>query len=114
MLLITSRDTGRWVIPKGWPWLNLSDHLSAAEEAWEEAGVRGSLDLKILGTFTYQKQRPGGPVPIEVVVYRLDVDDIAETWPEAHERKRAWFAIDAAAAAITEPELRHLILALAA
>ncbi|MEN9850080.1 MAG: hypothetical protein RL128_243, partial [Pseudomonadota bacterium] len=43
VLLITSRDTGRWVIPKGWPIDGLAPAQTAAREAWEEAGVEGDI-----------------------------------------------------------------------
>ena len=114
VLLVTSRETRRWVIPKGWPWSDLADHLAAAEEAWEEAGVRGQVRERSIGKFTYEKRRDNKIIPIEVAVYVLAVTEISETWPEAHERKRAWFEIPDAADAITEPDLREIILTLRA
>jgi 8-oxo-dGTP pyrophosphatase MutT (NUDIX family) len=109
---VTSRETRRWVIPKGWPWDKLAGHLAAAEEAWEEAGVRGNAHSDVIGTFTYDKRRPDSTIAVEVTVYRLDVKDVFDTWPESKQRERAWFGLDAAAAAIDEPELRNIILAL--
>lgn len=91
----------------------LADHLAAAKEAWEEAGVRGSLDATVLGTFTYDKRRRSDVVPLEVTVYLLTVAEVFDKWPEAHERDRAWFSVPDAAEAIAEPELRDIILALA-
>lgn len=38
ILLITSRDSGRWIIPKGWPMKKKEPHEAAAVEAWQEAG----------------------------------------------------------------------------
>lgn len=91
---------------------NLPDHLAAAKEAWEEAGVRGSLDATVLGTFTYDKRQHSEVFPLEVTVYLLKVVEVLDKWPESHERERAWFSLPAAAEAIAEPELRDIILAL--
>jgi 8-oxo-dGTP pyrophosphatase MutT (NUDIX family) len=113
VLLVTSRETRRWVIPKGWPMRDLADHLAAAEEAWEEAGVKGSLDDTVLGTFTYDKRRRSEVIPLEVTVYLMTVVEVFDKWPEAHERDRAWFSVPDAAEAIAEPELRAIILSLA-
>lgn len=112
ILLVTSRETRRWVIPKGWPMRNLADHLAAAEEAWEEAGVKGALEDTVLGTFTYDKRRRSEVTPLDVSVYLMTVEDVFDKWPEAHERKRAWFSVADAAEAIAEPGLREIILAL--
>ncbi|MEQ1697665.1 MAG: NUDIX hydrolase [Hyphomicrobiaceae bacterium] len=113
ILLVTSRETHRWVIPKGWPMRNLADHLAAAEEAWEEAGVKGLLDEKALGSFTYDKRRRSDVIALDVTVYLMKVAEVFDTWPEARERERAWFSITDAAEAIAEPELRAIILGLA-
>lgn len=112
ILLVTSRETRRWVIPKGWPWPGLEDHAAAAEEAREEAGVLGTAMAAPLGVFTYGKRQPQATVEVLVSVYRLDVAELLDTWPEAHQRERAWFTPEDAAAAVDEPELRALILKL--
>ena len=112
VLLVTSRDSGRWVIPKGWPWLNLSDHLSAAEEAWEEAGVRGRTAPRSIGSFTYDKIGKSGRRTLEVLVYVLEVTDEAEQWPEARQRRRDWFSPLAAMELVAEPGLKTLLKAL--
>jgi uncharacterized protein len=91
---------------------DLADHLAAAEEAWEEAGVRGALDDTVLGTFTYNKRRRSDVIALEVTVYLLQVAKVFDTWPEAHERERAWFSVAEAAGVIAEPGLRDIILAL--
>jgi 8-oxo-dGTP pyrophosphatase MutT (NUDIX family) len=109
VLLVTSRETGRWVIPKGWPRPDREDWLSATEEAREEAGVIGSADPTSIGTFTYDKRRSTGAVRVQVAVYRLEVTEELATWPECNERQRCWFTLSEAAAAVTEPELRVLI-----
>jgi uncharacterized protein len=109
VLLVTSRETGRWVIPKGWPWPDRQEWMSAAEEAREEAGVLGWTHPTSIGIFTYDKRRPTGSVPVQVTVYRLEVTEELATWPECNERQRYWFTLSEAAAAVTEPELRILI-----
>lgn len=112
VLLVTSRETRRWVVPKGWPWADVADREAAATEAWEEAGVRGRILADELGSFTYDKQRDGIFNPVVVVVYLLEVVAEESTWPEMDERKRAWFTPAAAAQAVVEPELKALLYAL--
>lgn len=114
VLLITSRDTGRWVIPKGWQVAGLSPEASAAREAFEEAGVQGEVDGRRLGCFRYDKalcRRRGreAHVPCVVSVYPLKVDRLANRFPERGQRKRKWFAPDKAARRVAEPELRALL-----
>ncbi len=113
MLLVTSREiTRRWIIPKGWPIDHLSDAEAAAVEAWEEAGVQGIACDRSIGSFCYDKRRPKEIVPIVVDVYRLDVTTIADDWPEAAQRCRAWYRPSEAATLVQEPELQALIAAL--
>ncbi len=113
VLLVTSRESQRWVIPKGWPWPQLPDHEAAAGEAWEEAGVRGHAVAAEIGIFAYEKRQGGKLLPIEVVVYLLEVTEEVETWPEANERRRAWFDLNEAVEAVAEPELKALLQSLA-
>lgn len=112
VLLITSRETRRWVVPKGWPWPKIKDHDAAAGEAWEEAGVRGRPVRRSIGTFTYDKQQNGDHRSLEVLVYLLDVVEIADKWPEFEQRRREWFTPAAAALLVDEPGLKKLLLAL--
>lgn len=110
ILLITSRDTGRWVVPKGNPMPGLADHDAAAQEAWEEAGVRGVVCPTPLGMFRYDKRRqPGPPRRCRVALYPMLVTEQAADWPERHQRVTQWFDLGAAAAAVHEPELQNLI-----
>jgi 8-oxo-dGTP pyrophosphatase MutT (NUDIX family) len=110
VLLITTLQTQRWIIPKGWPWPGQQDCIAAAAEAREEAGVVGAACAGSIGSYTYEKRRPSGPVPVRVAVYLLEVEQELETWPECERRRRAWFSLTAAADAVTEPELRALLL----
>ncbi len=117
VLLITSRDTGRWVIPKGWPIKGLSPEASAAREAWEEAGVEGEADPHCLGLYSYDKglgpaNGPQRQVPCIVAVYSLHVKDLADRFPEVKQRRRKWFAPRKAARKVAEPELRALLAGL--
>lgn len=114
MLLVTSRETRRWVVPKGWPLAKRADHVAAANEAWEEAGVRGEVRARKIGRFTYEKRLKNEAIPVRVTVYLLAVTEIADNWPEKGQRKRAWFTPEKAAAAVAEPELKELLLSLAA
>lgn len=110
VLLVTSRDTGRWVIPKGWPCKSLPPPESAAKEAWEEAGVEGDIGTVPLGTYTYPKRRaPLPPLPCLVTVFPLHVSRLAEKFPERKQRKRKWFSAKKAARLVDEPELREIL-----
>jgi 8-oxo-dGTP pyrophosphatase MutT (NUDIX family) len=110
VLLVTTLQTQRWIIPKGWPWPGREDWAAAAAEAREEAGVLGDAHAGSIGSYTYEKRRATGPVPVRVAVYLLDVHEELETWPECERRRRAWFTLSDAAEAVREPELRALLL----
>ena len=112
VLLVTSRQTGRLVIPKGWPWPGIKDHKAAAEEAREEAGIVGKAHKEPLGSYDYDKRMPSGTVPVRVKVFLLEVEEELDEWRESEERKRVWFTPTKAAAAVDEPELAELILQL--
>jgi 8-oxo-dGTP pyrophosphatase MutT (NUDIX family) len=110
ILLITSRDTGRWIIPKGWPMTGLAPEAAAAQEAWEEAGVEGVMNPVCLGRYGYQKcLSVSAQVPCAVAVYGLQVVRLAEKFPEVKERTRQWFRQDIAATMVNEPDLASLI-----
>lgn len=109
VLLVTSRETRRWVVPKGWPWRNVDDHDAAAGEAWEEAGVRGCVGPDSIGSFSYDKRRGDKVRHVNVVVYVLEVSDVADNWPEIHERRREWFSPAEAAELVGEPGLKELL-----
>ena len=112
VLLVTSRESHRWVVPKGWPWRKVKDHVAAAGEAWEEAGVRGRADPASIGTFTYEKRRKTAVRALKVLVYLLEVTEVAATWPEHKQRQRDWFSPAAAARLVDEAALKDLLLAL--
>ena len=110
VMLITSRNTGRWVAPKGNRMAGLADHAAAAQEAWEEAGLRGVTAPTPLGHYRYGKRRRlGGVRPCRVALYPMRVTGQEHDWPERHQRVTQWFDLSAAAAAVAEPELQNLI-----
>lgn len=113
ILLISSRDTGRWVIPKGWPIKGLTPAETAAREAYEEAGLGGQVSKKPIGAFQYGKRLTGGKVqPTKVEVFAFEQMVQHPEWPEQGQRKLQWFSIPEAAEAVDEPELKDIILKL--
>ncbi len=111
ILLITSRETGRWIVPKGNRMIGLAPHEAAAREAHEEAGVEGEVGETALGSYRYVKQRRSGDAaPIDVAIYPLRVSRELEDWPERRERALRWFNRADAAASVAERGLRALIL----
>lgn len=114
VLLITSRDTGRWVVPKGWPIDGLDGSGAALREAWEEAGVtKADIEPEHIGTYEYEKGLVEGmTVHVETRVYLAHVNDLAKNYPEARERKRRWFSPEEAAQLVDEPDLKSLIAAI--
>lgn len=110
VLLITSRDTGRWLIPKGWPMKGRPPHEAAGIEAWEEAGVTGTPDPDPIGVYAYAKGRaPETLRPCVVAVYPLEVTGLARRFPETGQRRRKWFSPQKAARKVAEPDLAALI-----
>ena len=80
VLLVTSRGTGRWIIPKGWPIRGKNGSQSAMQEAWEEAGVReGTTGTAAIGSYTYDKQQSSGwSFPVETMVYPVAVETLED------------------------------------
>ena len=107
VLLVTSRKGKRWVIPKGVIDKGSSPAESAAREAWEEAGIRGTLSKRESGRYRYEKW--GGTCTVRV--FLLAVEEEADQWPESGTRRREWLGIEEAAARIDEEGLRLLIRA---
>ncbi len=114
ILLITSRETRRWVIPKGWPMPGHSAAESAAQEAYEEAGIRGQMSAQAIGQYGYRKRlRRGARKRFRVDVFAMEVTEVLDLWPEAHERARQWLSPEETLALVEEPELAALIRAFA-
>jgi 8-oxo-dGTP pyrophosphatase MutT (NUDIX family) len=112
ILLVTSRDTGRWIIPKGWPMKGKKPHRAAAIEAWEEAGVTGKVRKKAFGYFTYLKGIKGKSVPVSATVYLMRVDKLDNSFLERGQRERKWVSCEEAARRVREPELKTMFLGL--
>jgi 8-oxo-dGTP pyrophosphatase MutT (NUDIX family) len=105
ILLVTSRRKGRWIIPKGIIDPGKTALESAHQEAYEEAGIRGQADPKILGEYRYRKW--GGTCVVQV--FAMELTKMLESWPEAELRQRKWMNRAEAAKAIEEPDLKQLI-----
>lgn len=110
VLLVTTRRTRRWVVPKGWPVHGATPSQAAASEALEEAGVEGRVGETCIGIFTYTKEMEGDDLPCVVAVFPLAVRKIHPDWPEKSERTRRWLAPRKAAKMVQEPELARILL----
>jgi 8-oxo-dGTP pyrophosphatase MutT (NUDIX family) len=108
-LLLTSRETKRFIIPKGWRMKGRSDAQAAAREAAEEAGVEGRVDPAPIGTYRYWKRLRRAFVPVRVIVFGLLVEVELEKWRERRQRSRQWLTREQAMALLDEPELVTLI-----
>lgn len=110
ILLITSRGSGRWIIPKGWPMDQATPAEAAQTEAWEEAGVEGKAAPVCLGIFSYSKELdPGETLPCVVAVFPVKVKELKKNYPERTARRRKWFSAKKAAKLVDEPELATMI-----
>lgn len=109
-LMITSRGTGRWIIPKGWPEHGKTPAEAALQEAWEEAGVKGRITGPCLGLYSYQKETDDeGVLPCVAMVYPVRVTALKDDYPERGQRKRRWMSAKRAAESVDEPELSRII-----
>jgi 8-oxo-dGTP pyrophosphatase MutT (NUDIX family) len=110
VLLVTSRTTKRWIIPKGWPLAGKPPHATAAREAFEEAGLIGRVTKRPIGSFSYVKRvKSGAGIECEVHVFPMEVTAQKRNWPEKGKREVQWFSTTDAAATIQDPVLRKLI-----
>ena len=108
-LLITSRKSGRWIVPKGWPMDGETPMDAAATEAYEEAGVRGKIQPRPVGVFSYYRVKSSNELPCIAVVYPLKVKKVLNRWPERKERERKWVSRKKAMAMIDDPDLCAII-----
>ena len=110
ILLATSRETRRWIIPKGWPMKGKSPHRTAEREAFEEAGLVGKIQHRSIGSYRYEKKmKDGAFVECQVDVFAMKVSAQRRRWPEYEQRDTRWFTAPEAAASVEEPELATLI-----
>jgi 8-oxo-dGTP pyrophosphatase MutT (NUDIX family) len=110
VLVISSRGTGRWILPKGWPMDGKTPAEAALQEAWEEAGVIGKVVSAPLGLYSYQKvQDHAHDFPCIAVVYAVKVKSLSKDFPEAGERRVKWVGRKKAAKLVDEPELSQIL-----
>ncbi len=109
VLIITSRGTGRWILPKGWPMHLSTPAEAAATEAFEEAGAKGRAVDHVLGFYTYIKNHDGSRYPVVAAVFPVKVDKLVPNWPEKSQRKRKWVSQKKAAKLLSDRELRQIV-----
>jgi 8-oxo-dGTP pyrophosphatase MutT (NUDIX family) len=110
ILLITSRETGRWVLPKGWPMPGLTGPKCALREAYEEAGVKGEVGRVPVGIYAYRKVMPTQEErECIVTVYPVHVRALADRYPEQGQRSRTWVCPAVAADKVAESELKTIL-----
>ena len=115
VLMVTSRDTKRWIMPKGWLMDGKKPWHAAEIEALEEAGAMGFISTEPIGVYHYTKRLDRRKkVRCRVTVYPMVVEKLKRRWKERKERKRHWFALRKAAKLVDEKELSVLLKSLAA
>ncbi len=111
ILLVTSRRTRRWIVPKGWPMEGRTPAEAALQEAWEEAGVTGRAAGPCVGVYSYAKDVGSmDDLPCLAMLYPVEVKSLAKVYPESGQRRRRWVSAKKAAQLLTERELIRLIL----
>jgi len=111
VVLLVSSSSGRWILPKGWPIDGMTAGEAAAQEAWEEGGVKASkVGKSSLGSFYGRKTYDNGrSEPCETLVYKLKVADVANDFPEANRRDRIWVSPTKAAELVDNAQLKSLL-----
>jgi len=110
VLIIRSRRSKRWIIPKGWPMKNETPARAAATEAYQEAGVKGTIYDQCLGGYSYTKVMDRGQnLPVMVMVYPIKVKRLLTEYPERIQRSRKWVSLKKAAEKLSDPELAALV-----
>lgn len=109
LLLVTTRATRRWIVPKGWPVKGMKDHDAAAVEAREEAGVVGRIHKKPAARYIYWKRMADHFVLCKVTLYLLDARRRLDKWEETSQRQSYWFNLADAADLVDEPGLKAAI-----
>ncbi|MEZ5856781.1 MAG: NUDIX hydrolase [Hyphomicrobiaceae bacterium] len=108
--LITTRETGRWIIPKGWPKPGVPGHQSAAQEAIEEAGLEGAIATTPIATYNYRKRlHILASITCTVEVYPLHITKRRKSWPERAERQLQFLPPAAASKLVDDPGLARLL-----
>ena len=98
VLLVKARSSGRWVLPAGWALRGRPLATTAEREAWEEAGVCGTVANTVLTVVPKRKRyRLAGEIEWQMAVFPLRVESVSDDYPEASERQRGWFSPEEAA-----------------
>lgn len=111
VLLVTSRRKGRWGLPKGHVPKGMAAHLSAAREAFEEAGVLGKVEQEPIGSYLRFDASPKSAQAVRIEVYPMKVTTEAPTWPEMHQRTRLWATVAEAIELVRSDGMRHALSA---
>ena len=111
IMLVTSRGRRHWLLPKGWPERNERLHDAAAREAFEEAGLRGTIAIEEFGRYQYVKGTARNELACEVSVFPMEVLRVSEKWKESGQRVRQWMGSSEAVTAVQQPDLRMLLAA---
>jgi 8-oxo-dGTP pyrophosphatase MutT (NUDIX family) len=110
ILMVRTRGSGRWILPKGWPMKGRTLAEAAAQEAWEEAGAKGRVMPAEIARIAGEKRTDAGlDMPCELAVFAMRDVVLAEVYPEAGQRQRKWMPLRIAAERAGSPELRALI-----
>lgn len=111
VLLVTSRRSKRWIVPKGWPMHAKTPEAAVLQEAWEEAGVTGKVTGGCLGVYSYAKEmkEDNNTLPVIALLYPVEVKARAKTYPEVGQRRCKWVSRKKAMKLVKEPELRRMI-----
>ena len=115
ILLVTSRERGRWIVPKGWPIKGETPAKVAALEAFEEGGVFGDVRSEPIGVYDHLKiLRDGSTVLCRVVLFGIEVRGTLANWPEQSQRKRSWFTVSEAGRTVSDFQLAQVLKSLEA
>ena len=110
VLLVTSKRSRRWVLPKGKAARRLPPYAAAAREAFEEAGVLGTSERLPIGRYRQRKRQVGDQASeILVEAYGLAVSAELTSWPERRVRQRSWMTIAEAIESVDDADLRGII-----
>lgn len=113
--MVTSRESGRWVMPKGWHMDGKKPWRAAEIEALEEAGAKGFISHKAIGKYRYKKRISAKErLDCVVTVYPMVVERLKRRWKEREQRTRHWFSPKKAAMLVEEKELSEILRTLAA
>ncbi|GAB2187194.1 NUDIX hydrolase [Roseibium sp. LAB1] len=110
ILLVSTRDTGRFILPKGWPEKDKPAFETALIEAYEEAGIVGKADPRAIGSFrSFKGLADGLKIRTKVVVFKIRFEKQLKEFPELGQRKRVWLPLSKAIEAADEPALRRFL-----